>query len=95
MTPLIRSAPWQILRRNRILYPHVRGIATHVHEHHARQLSIIPTNVDRHSDLYSNNVAQMKALTDGLTALHKKIQDGGSARAREKHIARGKMLPRE
>ena len=30
-----------------------------------------------------------------MEALHKKIEGGGSAKAREKHIARGKMLPRE
>ena len=30
-----------------------------------------------------------------MQELHKKIQEGGSAKAREKHIARGKMLPRE
>lgn len=30
-----------------------------------------------------------------MQELHKKIEGGGSAKAREKHIARGKMLPRE
>ena len=30
-----------------------------------------------------------------MQELHKKIQEGGSGKAREKHIARGKMLPRE
>ena len=30
-----------------------------------------------------------------MQELHKKIEEGGSAKAREKHIARGKMLPRE
>jgi len=27
--------------------------------------------------------------------LHQKIEAGGTAKARDKHIARGKMLPRE
>ena len=30
-----------------------------------------------------------------MQELHKKIQEGGSAKAKEKHVARGKMLPRE
>ncbi len=30
-----------------------------------------------------------------MQELHKKIEGGGSAKARDKHIARGKMLPRE
>ena len=30
-----------------------------------------------------------------MQALHKKIEAGGPAKAREKHIARGKMLPRD
>ena len=30
-----------------------------------------------------------------MQELHKKILGGGSAKAKEKHIARGKMLPRE
>jgi len=30
-----------------------------------------------------------------MRELHQKIEGGGPARAREKHIARGKMLPRE
>ncbi|MCJ1482011.1 hypothetical protein MMC06_002173 [Schaereria dolodes] len=30
-----------------------------------------------------------------MNEMHAKIEDGGSTKAREKHIARGKMLPRE
>ncbi len=30
-----------------------------------------------------------------LQELHQKIELGGSAKARDKHIARGKILPRE
>jgi len=30
-----------------------------------------------------------------MRELHQKIEEGGPARAREKHVARGKMLPRE
>ena len=30
-----------------------------------------------------------------MQELHKTIEGGGSAKAKEKHIARGKMLPRE
>lgn len=30
-----------------------------------------------------------------MEELHRKVEGGGSAKAREKHISRGKMLPRE
>ncbi|KAI9684114.1 MAG: Methylcrotonoyl-CoA carboxylase beta chain, mitochondrial [Trizodia sp. TS-e1964] len=37
----------------------------------------------------------MRAVTAEFEALHAKIAQGGPPRAREKHVAKGKMLPRE
>jgi len=37
----------------------------------------------------------MQALVDDLRLRVRKISEGGSQRAREKHLARGKLLPRE
>ena len=72
-----------------------RGIATHLHDHHAKLLSILPTNVDKSSKDYKENAAQMQKLTGRMHELHNRIGEGGPAKAREKHISRGKMLPRE
>ena len=72
-----------------------RGIATHPHNHHASLISILSTAVDKSSADYKENAAQMAEVMTRTTALHEKTQKGGSAKAREKHVARGKMLPRE
>ena len=37
----------------------------------------------------------MQAVIDSMRSLHAKIEEGGPNKAKEKHIARGKMLPRE
>ena len=72
-----------------------REIAAHAYKHHATALSILPTNVDKSSKQYQENARQMGEVMAQMQELHKKIQGGGSAKAKEKHIARGKMLPRE
>ncbi|MDI1492365.1 MAG: Methylcrotonoyl-CoA carboxylase beta chain, mitochondrial [Ramalina farinacea] len=72
-----------------------RGIATHPHNHHATLISILSTAVDKSSADYKENAAQMSEVMTRTTALHEKIEKGGSGKAREKHIARGKMLPRD
>jgi 3-methylcrotonyl-CoA carboxylase beta subunit len=41
------------------------------------------------------NAARMQALVDDLNALSARIALGGSAEARQKHTARGKLLPRD
>ena len=70
-------------------------MATHTYKHHATALSILPTNVDKSSGQYQENAQQMAEVIARMQELHNKIEGGGSAKAREKHIARGKMLPRE
>ena len=72
-----------------------RTIATHTYKHHATALSILPTNVDKSSGQYQENAQQMAEVMARMQELHKKIEGAGSAKAREKHLARGKMLPRE
>ena len=73
----------------------LRAIATHTYNHHASALSILPSNVDKSSNDYTENARQMGEVMARMEELHKKVEEGGSAKAREKHIARGKMLPRE
>lgn len=72
-----------------------RTIATHTYKHHAAAISILPSNVDKSSALYQDNAQRMGEVMARMQELHKKIEGEGSVKAREKHIARGKMLPRE
>ena len=72
-----------------------RRIATHTLNHHASALSVIPTEIDKSSKEFKENALQFGEAMDRLRKLHQKIEGGGSPKAREKHIARGKMLPRE
>ena len=82
-------------RARSVLQPQKRKIATHTYSHHASALSVLPTNVDKSSVDYKENAAQMGEVIAKMQALHQKIESGGPAKARDKHIARGKMLPRE
>ncbi|KAL8790116.1 MAG: hypothetical protein Q9213_000818 [Squamulea squamosa] len=72
-----------------------RSIATHTYAHHAKQLSILPTNVDTSSPTFRENVSNFGALMREMEDLHRKIEKGGTEKAREKHIAKGKMLVRD
>ncbi len=51
--------------------------------------------VDPASEDFKTNDAAMRALVDDLHARRARMREGGPERAREKHRARGKMLPRE
>ncbi|KAI4087791.1 MAG: hypothetical protein LQ344_006547 [Seirophora lacunosa] len=72
-----------------------RSIATHTYAHHAKQLSVLPTNVDTSSTDYKQNFTQYASLISQMQDLHRKIEKGGSDKAREKHVGRGKMLVRD
>jgi len=47
------------------------------------------------SDAFQANAAHMRGLVEYLKATAAKIAEGGSQRARDKHTARGKLLPRD
>ncbi|KAJ5894903.1 methylcrotonoyl-CoA carboxylase beta chain [Penicillium taxi] len=72
-----------------------RSIANYTHPHHASALSVLPTAVDTSSVEYQENTRQMQELLDRMSSLHGKIAQGGSQKSRDKHLARGKMLPRD
>ena len=72
-----------------------RSITFHSHAQHADSLSRLSSNVDTASDVYRQNVRDMDEVMSLFRRRHEKIQKGGTAKAREKHVARGKMLPRE
>ncbi|PUU74374.1 carboxyl transferase [Tuber borchii] len=74
---------------------HTRTIATHSHPHFESAVSTIRSTVDTSSPEFKENAAQMAAITTSLRSLHERIKLGGSEEAREKHLARKKMLPRD
>lgn len=55
----------------------------------------IETQIDTKSTEFAANSAQMTGLVADLRQLSAKIAEGGSKAARDKHLARGKLLPRE
>ncbi|HEY5762279.1 MAG TPA: carboxyl transferase domain-containing protein [Rhodocyclaceae bacterium] len=58
-------------------------------------MTVIQSTIDTRSDAYRDNVAAMQAVVDDLHAKSARIARGGSESAREKHLARGKLLVRD
>ena len=58
-------------------------------------MSALKSIVDTKSDDFAANRDAMAALVDDLRALLAKIEEGGGELARQKHLGRGKLLPRE
>ncbi|HET7163193.1 MAG TPA: carboxyl transferase domain-containing protein [Rhodanobacteraceae bacterium] len=58
-------------------------------------MPVIPTAVDSKGETFRGNAANLRKLTDELKTLLARTAEGGGAKAREKHVARGKLLPRE
>ncbi|KAB8233146.1 hypothetical protein ETB97_010420 [Aspergillus alliaceus] len=73
----------------------LRSVASYTHPHHASAISVLPTAVDTSSPDFKENEEQMKELVDRMAKLHNTISQGGPQKAKDKHIARGKMLPRD
>jgi 3-methylcrotonyl-CoA carboxylase beta subunit len=55
----------------------------------------LASHVDPRGEAFRANAAAMAGIVADLRARTAKIAEGGSASAREKHVARGKLLPRE
>ena len=58
-------------------------------------MTAIATSVDKASKEFCANQAAMRALIGELETRRAKTAEGGPPRARERHLARGKLLPRE
>ncbi len=58
-------------------------------------MPVIDTKINTRSPEFAANAAAMQALVDELHAHCERIAQGGSEEARNKHVARGKLLPRE
>jgi 3-methylcrotonyl-CoA carboxylase beta subunit len=58
-------------------------------------MPILPTQLDARSADFKANVAAMRGVVADLRATVERIALGGPEAARQKHLARGKLLPRE
>ncbi|EIM24543.1 carboxyl transferase domain-containing protein [Microvirga lotononidis] len=58
-------------------------------------MPVIATSADLTSDSARANRAAWAELADELQAKRQEVAQGGPAKARERHLARGKLLPRE
>ena len=58
-------------------------------------MPLIKTKVDRESDDFAANAEVNVALARDLAALSEQVVLGGSERSRERHVKRGKLLPRD
>jgi 3-methylcrotonyl-CoA carboxylase beta subunit len=58
-------------------------------------MTAIKTAIDRRSAEFRNNAARIRGLVDDLRHQVARVKEGGGARARDRHLARGKMLPRD
>jgi 3-methylcrotonyl-CoA carboxylase beta subunit len=69
-----------------------RSVATYSSPQQASQISILQTAVDKNSDGFKENAAALGELTQKIAQLHEKAAEGGSQKARDKHV---QMLVRD
>src|SRR2546421_11671059 len=58
-------------------------------------MAILTSAVSPRSEEFKRNAAAMHGLVDRLRAEVRRVNEGGGPKARERHLARGKLLPRE
>ncbi len=58
-------------------------------------MPVIKSKIDRESEDFQQNAEANRALADDLHKISEQIQTGGPARSRERHLVRGKLLPRD
>ncbi len=58
-------------------------------------MPVIKTKIDRNSEDFSKNREANETLAQELRALREQILRGGPERSRDRHIERGKLLPRD
>ena len=58
-------------------------------------MTVLKSALDTGSDLFAKNTEAMQAVVSDLREKAAQIELGGGARARERHLSRGKLLPRD
>ncbi|XP_003785944.1 methylcrotonoyl-CoA carboxylase beta chain, mitochondrial [Otolemur garnettii] len=84
---------WAALRL--ALRPCARPAVPGLRSYHQDSVASLGTRPDSSSAIYQENYEQMKALVNQLHARAQHIRLGGGEKARERHVSRGKLLPRE
>src|SRR5262249_49541788 len=59
------------------------------------RMGLLPTYVDVKSAEFQRNAEVMRRLLDEFATRQEQVRQGGSERARQRHVERGKLLPRE
>ncbi|XP_053445060.1 methylcrotonoyl-CoA carboxylase beta chain, mitochondrial [Nycticebus coucang] len=84
---------WAALRL--ALRPCARPAVPRLRAYHGDSVASLGTKPDSSSAIYQENYEQMKALVNQLHERAEYIRLGGGEKARERHVSRGKLLPRE
>ncbi len=58
-------------------------------------MTVLSSQIDTRSDAFKKNAEAMRTLVADLKARTDKVRLGGGEEARKRHLARGKLLPRE
>lgn len=58
-------------------------------------MTVLTSAIDTRSDSFKKNAEAMRALVADLRARTEKVRLGGGEESRKRHVARGKLLPRE
>jgi 3-methylcrotonyl-CoA carboxylase beta subunit len=58
-------------------------------------MTAIKTAIDRRGADFRDNTERLKAIVADLRGQVARVKEGGGARARDRHLARGKLLPRD
>ncbi len=58
-------------------------------------MTLLKSTVDRRGEDFQRNAGHHRQAIDDLNQVVAKIREGGGSRARQKHLDRGKLLPRE
>ncbi|OAD54290.1 Methylcrotonoyl-CoA carboxylase beta chain, mitochondrial [Eufriesea mexicana] len=80
-----------MLRKGMLYVRNVRHAARKIHD----EATVIGSAQDTKSTEYQENYLEMKHLVDTLKKTVEKIVEGGGYKAKERHVKKGKLLPRE
>ncbi|HCP01326.1 MAG TPA: methylcrotonoyl-CoA carboxylase, partial [Rhodospirillaceae bacterium] len=58
-------------------------------------MTVINSNLDPHSQLFADNASAMRETVSDLREKVSQIELGGGEKSRERHLSRGKLLPRD
>ncbi|MCR9135482.1 MAG: methylcrotonoyl-CoA carboxylase [Alphaproteobacteria bacterium] len=58
-------------------------------------MAVLTSQVSPSSQVYQANLEHMKALLEDMRTVAATVEKGGSDQSRERHLSRGKLLPRE